>query len=123
MIIERVSGEQYGEFLARRLFRPLGMTSTFVPDAWQIIPRRANGYTLRNGVLVRIRRDGQVELGSHMSLFSSLADLVKFDAALDAGRVLPRAALEQMWTPALLNEAAGGPTASAGGSAIGAATA
>jgi len=104
MIIERVSQERYGEFLARRFFRPLGMTSTSVPDAWQVVKRRANGYTLRDGVLARIRRGAQLELGSHTSLFSTAADLAKFDAALDAGRVLPRAALEQMWTPVLLND-------------------
>ena len=104
MIIERVTGERYGEFLARRFFRPLGMTSTTVPDPWQVLPLRANGYTLRNGALARIRRDAQLELASHTGLFSSAADLAKFDAALDAGRVLPRTALQQMWTPVILND-------------------
>jgi D-alanyl-D-alanine carboxypeptidase len=104
MIIERVSGERYGEFLARRIFRPLGMTSTTVPDSWQIVPRRASGYTLRDGAPARIRRDAQLELAPHTGLFSSAVDLAKFDAALDGGRVLPRAALEQMWTPAPLND-------------------
>lgn len=104
MIIERVSGERYRDFLARRFFRPLGMSSTFIPDSWQVVPQRAGGYTFRDGALVRLRRDAQVELGAHAGLFSSVADLAKFDAALDAGRVLPRAALEQMWTPAVLND-------------------
>jgi len=104
MIIERVSGERYAEFLARRIFRSLGMSSTLVPDGWQIVPRRASGYTLRNGASARIRRDAHLELAPHTGLFSSAADLAKFDAALDAGRVLPRATLEQMWAPARLND-------------------
>ncbi len=103
MIIERVSGESYGDFLARRFFRPLGMTATSVPGPWQVIRRRATGYTLRDGALARIRRDGHVELGGHLGVFSSVADLARFDAALDAGRVLPSAAVAQMWTPVTLN--------------------
>src|SRR5262245_16158033 len=104
LILERVSGERHGEFLARRFFRPLGMTSTSVPDPWQVILGRADGYTIRNGALARLRWAGHVELGAHTGLFSSAADLAKFDAALEAGRVLPREVLAQMWTPAVLND-------------------
>jgi CubicO group peptidase (beta-lactamase class C family) len=109
MIIERVSGERYGEFLARRFFRPLGMASTATGDGWRVVRHRAAGYTLRDGALARIRRDAHVELGSHTGLLSTAADLAKFDAALDEGRVLPRSVLREMWTPVTLADGSRAP--------------
>ncbi len=41
MIIEKVSGKTYGEFLDERIFKPLGMTQTRVNDLHAIIPNRA----------------------------------------------------------------------------------
>jgi D-alanyl-D-alanine carboxypeptidase len=103
MIIERVSGKRYAEFVDERFFRPLGMTSTSVLDHSRILKHRAAGYTLRNGQLVNIRRVVDVELPSHYGVFSSVTDLVTWDAALSAGRVLKPASLAQMWTPVRLN--------------------
>ena len=41
MLIEKVSGKEYGEFLDERIFQPLGMTQTRVNDLRAIIPDRA----------------------------------------------------------------------------------
>jgi hypothetical protein len=43
-----------------------------------------------------------VELPSHYGVFSTVKDLVIWDAALAAGRVLKPASLTQLWTPARL---------------------
>ena len=66
MIIEKASGWRYREFVSERLFRPLGMAATFVPDRWVIVKNRAVGYTLRDGQVAQIRRDTQTELPSHV---------------------------------------------------------
>jgi len=104
MIIEHVSGRRYAEFLDERFFRSLGMTSTSVIDQWKILKHRAAGYTTRNGQLVNIRRVAQAELASHFGVMSTVKDLVKWDAALAAGRVVSVASLGQMWTPVRLND-------------------
>ena len=99
MIIEHVSGQRYAEFLDERFFRPLGMTSTSVLDQWKIVKHRAAGYSIRDGQLVNIRRVAQAELASHFGVMSTVKDLVTWDAALAAGRVVTAVSLAQMWHP------------------------
>jgi len=106
MIIESASGQRYREFVGERFFKPLGMTSTSVLDHVKILKHRAAGYTLRDGQLVNIRRVIDVELPSHYGVFSTVKDLVTWDAALAAGKVLKPATLAQMWTPVRLNSGA-----------------
>jgi D-alanyl-D-alanine carboxypeptidase len=106
MIIEHASGQRYRDFLDARFFKPLGMTSTSVLDQSRILKHRAAGYTLRDGRLVNIRRVAQVELPSHYGVFSSVKDLVTWDAALAAGKVVKPETLAQMWTPVRLNSGA-----------------
>jgi CubicO group peptidase (beta-lactamase class C family) len=109
MIIENASGQRYRDFLDERFFKPLGMTSTSVLDHTRILKHRAAGYTLRDGQLVNIRRVVEVELPSHYGVFSTVKDLVTWDAALAAGKVVKPATLAQMWTPVRLNSGASYP--------------
>ena len=46
MIVERVSGLSYADYLRRHIVQPLGMRSTSQCTHRQIIPGRAHGYTL-----------------------------------------------------------------------------
>ena len=95
MLIEKVSGKPYGEFMAERVFKPLGMTRTRANDLRAIIPNRAQGYEwdgkeLRNGEYVSPSQPFAAGM-----LVSSVSDLVKWDAALSrphaARRADPRA--------------------------------
>jgi CubicO group peptidase (beta-lactamase class C family) len=104
ILIHRVTGKFYGDFLQERIFQPLGMTTTRVMSEADIILNRAAGYRLVNGELknqewvaptVNTTADG--------SLYFSILDLAKWDAALYTERLLTRASLEQMWTPAKLS--------------------
>lgn len=52
-IIERVSGLSYGEFIERRLFRPLGMRDTHYAHDQRVIPGLVEGYSIRAGAAVR----------------------------------------------------------------------
>jgi CubicO group peptidase (beta-lactamase class C family) len=104
MLIEKAGGEPYGDFLARRIFRPLGMDSTRVNDPLAVIPRRAAGYergfgrwALRDFVSPTLAANGDG------ALLSTAADLVKWDAAL-GGRLLKGSSWRQAWTPAALND-------------------
>lgn len=51
ILIHRVTGEFYGDFLEERIFRPLGMTTTRIISEADIIPNRAGGYRLVKGEL------------------------------------------------------------------------
>ncbi|HKQ78345.1 MAG TPA: serine hydrolase domain-containing protein [Blastocatellia bacterium] len=103
MIIEKAGGQRYGDFLAMRFFKPLGMTSTSIDDQWAVVKNRAAGYTIRNGQLANIRRVQQLELLSHAGVFSTVRDLAKWDNALSSGKVVKESSLAAMWTPVKLN--------------------
>lgn len=104
MILEKVSGQRYREFMTERFFKPVAMTATSVLDQWAVVKNRAAGYTLRDGQLVNIRRVAQIELPSHFGIFSTVMDLARWEVALAAGKVVTPASLEQMWTPVRLND-------------------
>ncbi|MCH8151907.1 MAG: beta-lactamase family protein [Planctomycetes bacterium] len=108
MIIEKVSGKRWHEFLAERIFEPLGMTATTVPDPWDIIKNRAAHYTLRDGKLAPtwwfIYQD---ELASAGGILSTVQDLAKWDAAIYTEKILKKSSLEQMWTPVKFNSGFG----------------
>ena len=104
MIISRVSGRWYGDFLADRIFRPLGMTRTSVPRGRDDTPDYAKGYTLQKG---QIRPSGALATAVLSNggggVLSTVLDLAKWDAALYTEQILKRATLEQMWRPGTLN--------------------
>src|SRR5579872_3324569 len=103
ILIHRVTGEFYGDFLQQRIFRPLGMNSTRIISEADIVPNRSAGYRLVKGELknqewvapiVNTTADG--------SLYSSILDLAKWDAALYTEKLLKRSSLDLMWTPVKL---------------------
>ena len=112
MVIEKVTGQRYGEALSQRILQPLQMTSSRMLDHRRPLKHLARGYTLYRDPaaasaaeeLVNIRRVVDVELASHFGLFSTVRDLAKWDAALYTEKVLKRSSLEHMWSPARLQD-------------------
>jgi CubicO group peptidase (beta-lactamase class C family) len=103
ILIHRVSGEFYGDFLRQRIFQPLGMQATRIISEADIVPNRAAGYRLVKGELknqewvapaMNTTADG--------SLYFSIVDLSRWDAALYEGKLLKRSSFDLMWTPVKL---------------------
>jgi CubicO group peptidase (beta-lactamase class C family) len=99
-VINRVAGEFYGDFLQRRIFKPLGMNHTRVISDADIVPGRASGYELRDDGSLRNQTPVSPALNrtADGSLYSTVLDLMKWDRALDGDGVLPHAELERMWS-------------------------
>jgi len=49
ILIHKVTGQFFGDFLQARVFKPLGMSTTRIVDEADIIPNRAAGYRLEKG--------------------------------------------------------------------------
>ncbi|HTM51335.1 MAG TPA: serine hydrolase domain-containing protein [Bryobacteraceae bacterium] len=99
VLVEKVSGKTFGEFLRERIFQPLGMTATRLSDPRAVIPHRSGAYGLQNGVLVnRGHPTATSGLGTGC-LISTARDMARWDAGLSAASILPGQALKQMWTP------------------------
>ncbi|HEU4510109.1 MAG TPA: serine hydrolase domain-containing protein [Pyrinomonadaceae bacterium] len=99
-IIHKVSGKPWGDFLTERVFAPLGMNSTRTTNMTDLVPNRANGYAWRNGKLQNAAI--YFALRPSGAFLSTVTDLAKWDAALNAGTILKKTTLEQMWTPVKL---------------------
>ena len=104
ILIHKVTGEFYGDFLQQRIFHPLGMRTTRIINEADIIPNRAAGYRLVKGELKNQEWvSPTVNTTADGSLYFSILDLAKWDAALYTDKLLKRSSLDQMWTPAKLN--------------------
>jgi CubicO group peptidase (beta-lactamase class C family) len=105
ILIHRVTGKFYGDVLEERIFHPLGMQSTRIMSEADIIPNRAAGYRLVKGQLKNQEWvSPTLNTTADGSLYFSIVDLAKWDAALYTEKLLKRSSLEQMWTVVKLND-------------------
>lgn len=105
ILIGKVTGKLYGEFLSERIFQPLGMTTARVISEADIVPNRAAGYRLVNGEL---KNQEWVSPSTNStadgSLYFSILDLAKWDAALYTNQLLTQANRDLIWTPVKLRD-------------------
>jgi D-alanyl-D-alanine carboxypeptidase len=100
-LIHRVSGRSYPEFLAERIFRPAGMKDTFVFDLERLrTAKRALGYDRAFGGRWVLDDESSLNLlyGSG-GVYSTVADLARYDRALFGGQLLRPASLAEMFKP------------------------
>lgn len=105
VLIRRVTGMFYGDFLQERIFKPLGMTTARIISEADIIPNRAAGYRLENGELKNQEWvSPSTNTTADGSLYLTVLDLAKWDAALYTNNPLTQSSLAEMWTPVRLND-------------------
>jgi CubicO group peptidase (beta-lactamase class C family) len=101
ILIHNVTGKFYGGFLQERIFKPLDMNTARIISEADIIPNRAAGYRLVKGELKNQEWVApMINTTADGSLYFSINDLAKWDAALYTEKLLKRSSLEQMWTVA-----------------------
>ena len=100
VLIERISGGSYAEFLEERLFRPLGLDRTHYLDNDPIVPDRASGYEPdREG---GFRNDEPISMKlpyAAGSLGSTVRDLLAWQRALVRSEAVSSAGYERMTAP------------------------
>lgn len=104
MLIEKVSGKTYEQFLRERIFAPLEMRDTRLENYSELIPNRADGYTWKNGAYRNTKRVSPTLSFSLGGLVSNVLDLAKYDAALYTEKLLQKRTLDEMFTKAKLND-------------------
>jgi CubicO group peptidase (beta-lactamase class C family) len=98
-LIERISGQRYGEFVQENIFSPLGMTHSGCDSNEAIIERRAAGYSFGATGFANADYIHMSVPHAAGSLYSTTEDLFKWQTGLYGGRLLAAASLEQMTTP------------------------
>lgn len=103
MIIHKASGESYGDFLAERIFKPLGMTTARLISEVDIVPNRAAGYVLQDGVLKNQSWvSPSLNATADGSLYFTVNDLARWDEAFDTQKLVSANMYRQIWAPVKL---------------------
>jgi D-alanyl-D-alanine carboxypeptidase len=102
MVVERVTKQEYGAYVRDHVFKPLGMGSASLCDARMVVPHLASGYETAGGALVNAAFLTWKLPSAAGAVCATASDLLKWQASLDAGRVLRPASLTLMRTPTTL---------------------
>lgn len=103
VIVKRVSGQSLKDFADQRIFKPLGMTSTHFHDDYTMLVRgRTSAYEPRDGGLGWRVGIPNFDVYGATSLFTTVGDLLKWEANLDKPVVGDAAIIARMQTPTVL---------------------
>jgi len=113
-IVEKVSGKTFEAYLKERFFAPLGMTDTGTRMPSSLAARAAVGYEkAKDGTFTSLAddpafRDPDCTLAFGAGqVYSTVADLAKWDRALETDTALPAAQRALLFTPNLSDYAYG----------------
>lgn len=100
MIVTKVTGKPFADFVRERIFVPAGMTESTYNDASTVITARSDGYrwdretkALKRGFYVAPYMHARADVGIVMTA----RDLAKWAIALDAGKLIKEP--ERLFTP------------------------
>ena len=106
VLIERVSGESFPDFVKSNIFDPLGMTNTFsLPDK----KRRANSmvtisYTGSSDAPEAYPNDPLDNIYGSGSIYSTIGDMALYDEALYGDTLVSQKTIKEALKPATLND-------------------
>ncbi|MEE3181481.1 MAG: serine hydrolase [Planctomycetota bacterium] len=99
LIVEKASGQTYGEYLQEKFFKPLGMKNTGVHRRGSEPAGEAYGYTRKESGYRRAVNWDMSWAGGAGALYSTVRDLDRWNEGLFALKVLNRKSLELALTP------------------------
>lgn len=105
ILIHKVTGMFYADFLTQRIFKPLGMTSTRLISNTDIIPNRSSGYEI-HGTKLQNQEWVSPTFNSTAdgALYFNVLDIAKWDGALYGTKLLKQSSLDRIWTIYPLND-------------------
>ena len=107
LVVEKISGERFGDFLEGKIFAPLGMKDTvlFTPLKPPAFEHRAWGYRLAPDGGERFANDRNYlnAMYGDGEVYSTAADLIKWDQALYTSKLISPADVDEMFTSGRLS--------------------
>ncbi len=105
MMIHKVTGQFYGDFLQARIFKPLRMNATRIISEADIVMNRSSGYQLVKGELKNQEWVSPTfNSTADGALYFNILDLAKWDGALYTEQLVKRSSLDRMWGIYPLND-------------------
>jgi CubicO group peptidase (beta-lactamase class C family) len=103
-IIEKVSGESYGDFLRKKFFDPLAMKNTGVHSSTAALEHEALGYQFEDGKFTKALNWDMSKAGGAGALYSTVGDLHRWNEGVFNGKVLTVPSLKAAFTPVVTAE-------------------
>ena len=103
LVIEKVTGISYGDFLAEKITKPLGMTHTMLGSNSAIVPKRVSGYA---GNLMNAEYASLLLPYASGGILSTPADLIKLAKVFRGEALLNEKSIQEMFGPTYLNNGA-----------------
>lgn len=103
LIIEKITGRTYEDYLKEEFFDPLGMHNTYYSSTSEVIPHRAFGYRYTEGGLMQKRYIDHTWPYAAGSLSSTTEDLLTWMRALHGGKVFEEDLYDDLISPGQLN--------------------
>lgn len=107
MLVEKISGQPFEEFLQTKIFQPLHLKSTAYDRAEQIVPERASPYIFKDGTWTNAPQLDVSVLSGAGGLRSNVEDLFAWYNALQDDRILSEASRKAMFSKYPESEANG----------------
>ena len=96
-VVEGASGESYGDYLQKFIFKPLGMTNSRLDDPTDLIANRVRGYRLIQG---EVKNSEYVDISSRFAgggTRSTVIDLLKYARGIIDGKLLKKETWKKMF--------------------------
>jgi CubicO group peptidase (beta-lactamase class C family) len=108
LIVEARSGSTFAHFLKQNIFAPLKMNRTLAYEqGLSVVPDRAFGYSPRGKGFERTDQSLTSSVLGDGGIYSSVADLVKWDQALYTTKLVSRKMLDLAFNPGTATELPG----------------
>ena len=98
MLIEKATGRSWGDDLAERFAKPLGLSDTRNCMTEPLIPRRALGYDSKDGQWINAKYLAMSQPFSAGAICSTVGDLIRWNRALHTGKVVSAESYRLMTT-------------------------
>lgn len=104
IIVEKASGKPFEDFVTERIIKPLSFPSIRFKHQEDVVANRAAGYVLRNDIWKNGEPFRPKIIAPSGGILSNAVDLAKWWEAVLQGRVVKQTSLEQMLSPAKIND-------------------
>jgi CubicO group peptidase (beta-lactamase class C family) len=105
LIVERVSGMRYNDYLQKNIFQPCGMKSSTTATREQTIPLLVAGYSSAGDSLFRPAEYFSWKWNRGLGdILTSVDDMLKWDEALYTEKLVRRDLLEKAWSSFVLTD-------------------
>jgi D-alanyl-D-alanine carboxypeptidase len=99
MIVEKISGQSYADFLKTNIFEPLGMKDSGYDRARDVLKERAAGYEIIDGHILNANFIDMSVPFAAGGIYSTVEDMYRWNEALaENGKLLSADSLKQMFT-------------------------